>query len=312
MAARPSRIFAAGDAPTDAPRRLLLRAAEVVARAGVLRLSARRLHDGAPGGAHLSTRRGGGVEFAEHRDYAPGDDLRHLDWHATARRDRLLVKRFQTEVHSDLWLVIDGSASMALSHATTLDECDKWASVTTIAMALALIALREGDAVGLEVPGAIAMPPRGGPLARQRVAEALSSHRPGGDSGLPTLRPGRRGRCSVIVFSDVLAPPEAAVAALGVLVRAGAEVTLAQTLHPLERTFAFDDLVELHCEESGVVQLFDPRAAAEAAALMAEHRLAVRQAAAEVGVRLIELELEDDPSAILRAFVHALGSGVPR
>ena len=73
----------------------------------------RRLPLGAAG-MHQGGRSGSSLEFKEHRDYQPGDDLRHLDWNAYARSDQLIVKLFHEEVNPRLDLVLDGSRSMAL------------------------------------------------------------------------------------------------------------------------------------------------------------------------------------------------------
>ncbi|HEX7832849.1 MAG TPA: DUF58 domain-containing protein [Thermoanaerobaculia bacterium] len=75
------------------------------------------------GGARVSRRAGGSLEFRDHRDYHPGDDLRHVDWNVVARSDRLIVKQFHEEVSPVVDLIVDGSRSMALadsrkSHAT--------------------------------------------------------------------------------------------------------------------------------------------------------------------------------------------------
>ena len=305
-------------AATTAEQALLLRAAELVAAAGAATLSAHRPRDGAPGGSHASTRRGGGVEFAEHRDYVAGDDLRHLDWHAFARRDRLLIKRFETEVHSELWLVIDNSASMEL-HTEGEGEgedagVDKFGAVRTLALALALLALRDGDAVGLEVPaaGGVSRPaitPRGGPMQRSRLAQALASLEPQGLESLESWRPTRRGQATILAFSDVLSSPEAALAPLGALVRGGAEVTLVHVLHPREIDFAFADPLSLRCDETAATTVFDQRAAAEAAALMAAHREEVRHAALEVGVRYLFVDLGEGLPAVLREIVRTVTAG---
>lgn len=66
---------------------------------------------------HLASAAGSSLEFREHREYRPGDDLRHLDWHASARSDRWLVKVFEQELHPHLDLILDGSRSMDLPHS---------------------------------------------------------------------------------------------------------------------------------------------------------------------------------------------------
>lgn len=64
-------------------------------------------------GAHRGRRRGRSMEFSEHRDYVPGDDLRHLDWNAYARHERLVIKEFESELERTILVVVDLSASMS-------------------------------------------------------------------------------------------------------------------------------------------------------------------------------------------------------
>jgi uncharacterized protein (DUF58 family) len=87
------------------------------------------------GGASLSRRAGGSLEFRDHRDYEPGDDLRHLDWSVLARSDRLAVKQFHEEISPFVDIVIDGSRSMALA------DTRKAEAVAAIAAMLAAAAI---------------------------------------------------------------------------------------------------------------------------------------------------------------------------
>src|SRR6188472_1185672 len=115
---------------------------------GRLRLAARRVADGVWVGTHESRRRGAGLEFAGHRSYVPGDDLRWLDQRALLRHERLLIKQFETERERTLKLVIDATASMAFrSDPRHLRKLDMAA---LLAAALTRIAVRSGDRSGLD------------------------------------------------------------------------------------------------------------------------------------------------------------------
>src|SRR3954471_275430 len=118
---------------------------------GRLRLLARNIADGAWVGMHQSRRRGAGLEFAGHRSYVPGDDLRWLDQRALLRHERLLIKQFETETERPVRLVVDATASMGFrSEGSPLTKLDMAA---LLAAALTRIAVRSGDRIGLDFIG---------------------------------------------------------------------------------------------------------------------------------------------------------------
>src|SRR5687767_4760906 len=84
-----------------------------LARLAGVKLRARAVVEGVLSGLHKSPHQGQSVEFAEHKEYAPGDELRHLDWKAFGKFDKYYIKRFEHETNLRAYLVIDGSASMA-------------------------------------------------------------------------------------------------------------------------------------------------------------------------------------------------------
>ena len=100
----------AADAARQSPTRMIPPA--VLAKLGSLDLVARTVVDGVLHGAHYTDRPGFSQEFAEYRDYVPGDDPRFVDWNAYARTDRPLLKLFEGETNTRLLMVLDGSASM--------------------------------------------------------------------------------------------------------------------------------------------------------------------------------------------------------
>jgi uncharacterized protein (DUF58 family) len=137
----------------------------LLARLGDLSLLARTVVDGVLHGAHRSRRTGASMDFAEHRAYQPGDDLRRVDWRLVGRTDRYFVKEFEADTTTQLLVALDCSGSMDFgSHAV-----DKFTYARMLAAALAWLAHGQGDRVGM-----VAFTDRVGevvpPAARQRLA----------------------------------------------------------------------------------------------------------------------------------------------
>src|SRR6476646_11742219 len=103
--------------------------------------------EGVLSGLHKSPHQGQSVEFAEHKEYAPGDELRHLDWKAYGKFDKYYVKRFEHETNLRALMVLDGSASMGYRSV----ELSKLEVASTLAAALCYLLVRQQDAAGLSV-----------------------------------------------------------------------------------------------------------------------------------------------------------------
>ena len=190
-----SDLGAAEDPPTateGADRRVPSRMIPpaLLAQLGSLELVARSVVDGVLHGAHYTDRPGFSQEFAEYRDYVPGDDPRFVDWNAYARTDRPLLKLFEGETNTRLLVLLDGSASMdAFGVAGTGDASSgaptKLRYAAYLAAALALIAARQHDAVGLLVFDQHArayIPPRPGRGNLQAIYHRLDEVQPQGGS----------------------------------------------------------------------------------------------------------------------------------
>ncbi len=112
-----------------------------------LELVAHGVVEGFQHGLHRSPYVGFSVEFSSHREYLPGDDLRHINWKVYGRQDRLYIKQYDAETNLDLSLVVDASASMLMASA----KVSKLRYAVMLAAALAHLALRQRDAAGLTV-----------------------------------------------------------------------------------------------------------------------------------------------------------------
>src|ERR1700687_5261308 len=120
-------------------------APEVLARISSLELIARSVVEGFISGLHRSPYLGFSTDFAEHRQYMPGDDLRHLDWKLLARTDRLYIKKYQGDTNAQIHLLVDSSASMGYSSG----EVTKLQYAQYLASSLAFLGVRQHDSVGL-------------------------------------------------------------------------------------------------------------------------------------------------------------------
>src|SRR5215207_8873693 len=112
---------------------------------GRLTLVARNLVEGFLTGVHKSPFKGASVEFAEHRQYYPGDEIRHIDWRAVAKTDRYYVKEYEEETNLRATLLVDASGSMAYAGA----HPPKFRYAQYVAASLAYLMLHQRDAVGL-------------------------------------------------------------------------------------------------------------------------------------------------------------------
>lgn len=214
-----------------------------------LRLRARAIADGLYVGIHRSARRGVGVEFGGRRNYVPGDDLRWLDRHALMRHGRLLVREFETDTDRLLYLVVDATASM--TYQSPAAKVSKWSYTTTIASALAHIALSSGDPVALDWIGGRNprwLPAMSGHEAFDRVLAALDTNPPTSGTVLspqaferclvPVSRYARTGTI-IVVLSDLIDLPEDAIERLSELSTRKRSLVVVRVLDPAEATFPF-------------------------------------------------------------------------
>jgi uncharacterized protein (DUF58 family) len=168
-----------------------------LARLERLALRSRTRASGRRMGAHGSRRRGQSLEFVDHREYVPGDDIRHLDWHLIGRLDRLFIKLFEAKEDRTLALLLDRSASMGGA---------KWTAARKAAAAIAWASLCGLDRVQLVAVDRTAQPegrPARGRSAIHRMFRFLSGAEVGGETDLTrairSLKPARAGAMTVLI-----------------------------------------------------------------------------------------------------------------
>jgi uncharacterized protein (DUF58 family) len=214
-------------------------------------------------GQHRSPHRGSSVEFAQHREYVPGDELRRVDWKVFARSNRLVVKEFVEETNFVASLLVDASESMAYgSLPWTKFEYARWC-----AAALTHLTLAQRDTVGLvlfDAKDRHKVPPANGAAQLKTIIEVLEKAVPDGPTqigavlGWLATRLRRRG--IVAVFSDFFDDIDTIVDGLRRLVFAGHEPILFQVLDPQETRFDFGALLKLDGLEASGVHKIDPKA----------------------------------------------------
>lgn len=227
--------------PRTGPRELLDSAA--LSRLGRLTIHARQPMLGSVTGAHRSAARGSSVEFAEYRKYAPGDDIRRLDWRVYARTDRFYMKEFDADTNLRCVILLDLSGSMgfAAQHGSKIDFARR------LAATLAYLMIHQGDAAGLWLAGArgdVEIPARRSPIHLRTLLDAIEAAEPGGEVDLPATlhRAADRihRRAMVVVISDFFAEPSALMNAFQHMRFQRHDLALFHLLDPQEIHFTFD------------------------------------------------------------------------
>lgn len=278
---------------------------------GSLDLVARLAVEGTMSGRHRSPARGGALEFAEHRPYVPGDDLRRVDWKVYGRTDRYYVRESEEETNLRATIVLDGSASMGFARD---GRPSKWAYARLVASALAHLLLAQHDQVGLGIFSAGLdrfVPPRGGRAQRARLLEALEAAAPAGETSpegpfraLADRLP-RRGL--LILLSDLMGPPARFLPGLRYFRYRKHEILVFHVLDPAERSLeALGPAGSMADLETGRVLRAAPesRAAGYAEAL-AELEATYRAQAHDRGFDFVGLSTDEPVAAALGRYLAA-------
>ncbi|MBI3099061.1 MAG: DUF58 domain-containing protein [Planctomycetes bacterium] len=228
-----------------------------------LDLKARLIVEGFVSGLHRSPYHGFSVEFAQHREYTPGDDLRHLDWKVFGRSDRLYVKEYEQETNLRATILLDTSESMAYSSG----EVSKLEYGCQITAALAYLITQQQDAVGLGLFDRGVkkfIPPASSPMHMKGLLAELEAIKPEAKTDLgATLhalaeRITRKGL--IIIVSDLFDDPARILAGLQHFRHKKHEVIVFHVLDEYEATFPFERMTLFDGMEEYPKLLCDPRA----------------------------------------------------
>lgn len=235
----------------------------VLSRLKAQPLYARRDVEGTVSGLHKSPHRGSSVEFAEYRQYVPGDDLRRLDWRVLARTDRYYLKEFEAETNLRAYLVLDASGSMQFGD----NGSTKLAYAKKLLATLAWLLIHQGDAAGLLAIGeqtVLDIPPRRNPAHLQLILDSLATlktgKRTGLAAGLHELAERVPRRALIILFSDCFCEAKELMASLQHLHFERHDVAVFHLLDDREIRFDFDRPLRFIDLEGGAGQVAEPSA----------------------------------------------------
>lgn len=238
---------------------------ELVARLGRAQVRVRQTVGGTLSGIHRSPHHGSSVEFTEHKEYSPGDEVRHIDWRVYARTDRYYIKRYEDETNLRATFVLDCSGSMGYRGAQA--DSSKLDFAAKIVAHLAYVLLRQQDAVGLlAVAESVRayLPPRAASAYLMELTAALEELAPAGTTalaeGLSHVADRGHRRGLVYVLSDLFVEPEPVFRLLRHLRSQKHQVTLFHVLDADELVFPFESLARFRAMETDARLLVEPRA----------------------------------------------------
>jgi uncharacterized protein (DUF58 family) len=235
---------------------------QALARVKNLAVVARGVVEGFIGGLHASPYKGFSVEFAEHREYTPGDDPRHLDYRMLGRTDRLYIKQYEEETNMRVQILLDTSGSMGYSFDGKLTKLQYGSYLTAV---LSYLMTRQQDPVGLttfDTEIRLDMPARSSPRHFHEMMQRLEAITPGKPTDvaatLHKLANRFKRRCLIVLISDLYDHPEEVVRALHHFRHRRHEVILFHVFDKAEIEFPFRDVTAFHDMETGERIQVDP------------------------------------------------------
>ena len=237
---------------------------QVLARISSLKITATNMVDGILTGQHRSRHKGASVEFAEYKDYSPGDEIRHIDWKVAGKTDKYHVKQFEQSTNLKCTILLDASGSMAYQSPFEKGE-SKIDYASNLVAALSYLFLKQFDAVGLTLFNDAVVqhiPPRSKASHLQHILHGLSTLSAKGVTQIENVLSGLaerlKSRGMLILVSDFLTRDQDIHKSLKLLRSRGLEVILFHILHPDELNLPFDgDTVFESLEDDPTVGL-DP------------------------------------------------------
>lgn len=237
---------------------------QVLARISSLKITAANLVDGLLTGQHRSRHKGSSVEFAEYKDYSPGDEIRHIDWKAAGKTGKHRVKQFEQSANLKCTILLDASESMAYQSPFNGVE-SKIGYARNLAACLACLLLRQFDAAGLSLFNdriVHHIPPRSKASHLRHILHGLSTLSAEGATQIEDVLAGLAerlpGRSMLILISDFLTQDQDIHKNLKLLRSRGLEIILFHILHPDELNLPFEGDTVFESLEDGLMAELDP------------------------------------------------------
>jgi uncharacterized protein (DUF58 family) len=292
---------------SDDPRRFLH--PETIARISRLDLRARQVVEGYISGMHRSPFFGHSVEFIQHREYTPGDDIRHLDWKVWSKTDRYYIKQYEEETNLRTTLVVDVSESMHYGRGAL----NKYEYGCSIAACLAHLLLRQQDSVGmLTFDSGLRqkIPWRSQQVHIDAIVRAMDISRPREKTNIEGIL--RRvadevaGRGMVVLISDLLVDRDPLFRGLQLLCHRQHDLLVFHVLDEDEVNFPFAGTTKFEGMEELPHLICDPRALRDGyLEALEEYLVEVRRGCAKRGIDYTLVRTHDYLDAVLSKFLHA-------
>ncbi len=298
----------------DDPRRFLHPA--TIARIGRLDLRAKQVVEGFITGMHKSPFFGASMEFAQHRDYVAGDDIRHLDWKVWSKTDKFYVKQYEAETNLRASLVVDTSESMVYGRDRhrKAGTMDKYEYACTAAACLAYLIVRQQDSAGLVSFGwdvKQVIPARSSQRQLDAVTRTLDLSRPRAADKTDVLKALRQvaeaahARGMVVLFSDLLTDREPIFKGLEMLRHRKHDVMVFHILDDDELTFPFGGMTRFEGMEELPNLFCDPKALRQGyLEALEEYLVEVRRGCTRMGVDYTLIRTSDYLDAVLSRFLY--------
>jgi len=280
-----------------------------LARFSLTPLIARLVVEGFISGLHRSPFHGFSVEFADHREYVPGDDLKFLDWFLYARTDHYYIKRYEEETNLRCHIIMDRSASMSFGTV----GMTKWDYACFLSSCLSYLMLKQQDAVGLALVGdkpGVLVPSRCRGTHLSQLMQVMIQNPPAGTTDLPgslkAIVRNIKRRSLVVIISDLIDDPDETLKAIRLIGSHKHDVIVFHVLDPAELEFTFDGSTLFRDLETGEEIEVDPAAVRDG---YVRH---VQELIAKYRKRLSEHGIGYQPIDTRQPYDHALWSYLQR
>lgn len=281
-----------------------------LAKFGRLEVIAKLLVEGYQMGQHKSPYKGSSIEFVEHRQYYPGDEVRHIDWRAYGKTGRYFIKEFEDETNLRCYLLLDASGSMGYAGRTL----SKFDYARQLAAALGYLLLHQRDAIGaitFDTQVRERMEPSSKPQNFARLIEILEARKTGQETSLAKviheIAPTLKRRSLIVILSDCFDKIEPLRTALNQLRHLKHEVILFHIIAPEEQEFPFSQPTQFRSlERSAHRLLVDPhRLRKHYLAQFEEFCKSLKQHAGSVGVDYHLLSTSEPYQTAFAAYLNA-------
>lgn len=281
-----------------------------MAKLNQLTLNSRYVVEGTLAGRHRSAQKGASTEFADHRAYMPGDDLKRIDWKVLGRTDKYFIRRYQDETNLRVYLLIDRSGSM--NYSSDPLRPTKYAYCCTLAAALGYVVLKARDSVGMYIYGEkmdAALPCKNSFNGLNSSLKILQGFKPAkgtkGADVMHQIAESINRRALVVIISDLLDDQPEIIRAIAHFRKNNHDVIVMHVMDPAELTLGLKRGAEFEDLETGERLIADPRVMAkEYKDIMGKFIDTYREACAEMKADYRLVKTDDQVDTFVRAYLE--------